>query len=121
MEVSMTRELICIVCPRGCALSCELSESGEVLSVLGNLCPRGKMYAISECTDPQRVVTSTMRCVGGEVVSCKTSSTVPKAKMLDVMKAINTTTAPDSVKIGDVLIENVSGILGINVVATSNK
>ena len=117
----MTRELICIVCPRGCAMTCELGESGEVLSVLGNLCPRGKMYAISECTDPQRVVTSTMRCRGGEVVSCKTSSTVPKAKMTDVMKAINTTLAPDSVKIGDVLIENVIGLEGVNVVATSNK
>lgn len=102
-------------------MTCDLSESGEVLSVLGNLCPRGKMYAISECTDPQRVVTSTMRCRGGEVVSCKTSSTVPKAKMIDVMKAINTTLAPDSVKIGDVLIENVIGLEGVNVVATSNK
>lgn len=102
-------------------MTCELGESGEVLSVLGNLCPRGKMYAISECTDPQRVVTSTMRCSDGEVVSCKTSSTVPKAKMIDVMKAINTTLAPDSVKIGDVLIENVIGLEGVNVVATSNK
>ena len=102
-------------------MTCELGESGEVLSVLGNLCPRGKMYAISECTDPQRVVTSTMRCSDGEVVSCKTSSTVPKAKMIDVMKAINTTLAPDSVKIGDVLIENVIGLEGVNIVATSNK
>ena len=102
-------------------MTCELGESGEVLSFLGNLCPRGKMYAISECTDPQRVVTSTMRCSDGEVVSCKTSSTVPKAKMIDVMKAINTTLAPESVKIGDVLIENVIGLEGVNVVATSNK
>ena len=116
----MKRELICIVCPRGCALSCELSESGEVLSVSGNLCPRGKTYAVNECTNPERVVTSTMRCVGGEVVSCKTSSTVPKGKMLDVMKAINTTLAPDRVKIGDILIENVQG-LGVDIVATSDK
>ena len=101
-------------------MTCDLSESGEVLSVLGNLCPRGKMYAISECTDPQRVVTSTMRCSDGEVVSCKTSSTVPKAKMIDVMKAINTTLAPDSVKIGDVLISDILGT-GVDVVATSNK
>ena len=117
----MKRELICIVCPRGCALSCEILESGELASVTGNLCPRGKAYAVSECTDPQRVVTSTMRCSDGEVVSCKTSSTVPKAKMLDVMKLINTTIAPASVKIGDVLIENVLGIEGVHVVATSNK
>lgn len=116
----MKRELICIVCPRGCALSCELLESGELVSVSGNLCPRGKTYAVNECTDPQRVVTSTMRCTDGEVVSCKTAGTVPKGKMLDVMKLINTTVAPKSVKIGDVLIENLLG-LGVDVVATSDK
>lgn len=116
----MKRELICIVCPRGCALSCELSDSGEVTSVSGNLCPRGKTYAINECTNPQRVVTSTMRCENGDVVSCKTSGTVPKGMMVNVMKAINTTLAPNDVKIGDVLIKNVLE-LGVDVVATSNK
>lgn len=116
----MKRDLICIVCPRGCALSCELSEGGEVLSVSGNLCPRGKTYAIKECTNPERVVTSTVRCEDGEVVSCKTAGTVPKALILDVMRAINNTTAKSKVEIGDVLIENVCGS-GVDVIATSNK
>ena len=114
------RELTCIVCPRGCQLIAELDESGAVLSVSGNLCPRGKTYAVNECTDPQRVVTSTVRCADGEVVSCKTSTTIPKALMFEVMKAINTAVAPASVKIGDVIIENVLGT-GADVVATSNK
>lgn len=116
----MKRDLICIVCPRGCALSCELSDGGEVLSVSGNLCPRGKSYAINECTNPQRVVTSTVRVAGGGVVSCKTAGTVPKGLMFEVMKLINEATAPERVKIGDVIIENVLG-LGIDVVATSNN
>ena len=116
----MKRELICIVCPRGCALSCELTEGGEVISVSGNLCPRGKTYAINECTNPQRVVTSTVRCADGEVVSCKTAGNVPKGLMFDIMKEINKTVAPASVKIGDVLIENVLDT-GVDVVATSNK
>ena len=116
----MKRELICIVCPRGCALSCELTEGGEFISVSGNLCPRGKTYAVNECTNPQRVVTSTVRCADGEVVSCKTSDVVPKAMIFDVMKAINSATAKNDVKIGDVIIENVLGT-GADVVATSNR
>ena len=116
----MKRELICIVCPRGCALSCELTEGGEFISVSGNLCPRGKTYAVNECTNPQRVVTSTVRCADGEVVSCKTAGTVPKGLMFEVMKAINAVVASSDVKIGDVIIENVLNT-GVDVVATSNK
>ena len=114
------RELTCIVCPRGCALVCELDDEGKLLDVSGNLCPRGKKYALDECTNPMRVVTSTVRCEDGEVVSCKTSTSVPKALVFDVMKVINTTVAPSKVSVGDVLVKNVLDT-GADVVATSNK
>ena len=114
------RELTCIVCPRGCQLVCELGDNNEVISVSGNLCPRGKTYAVNECTNPQRVVTSTVRCEDGSVISCKTSTTVPKGLMFEVMSVINKTLAPNSVQIGDVIIENVLGT-GADVIATSNK
>ena len=55
-----TRSLTCIICPRGCLLEVEL---GENIAVSGNLCPRGKVYAENECTNPQRTVTSTVRWV----------------------------------------------------------
>ena len=38
------KELICIGCPMGCALTVE-TEGNEVLSVTGNTCPRGESYA----------------------------------------------------------------------------
>ena len=115
-----TRELTCIVCPRGCSLKVELSDEGAVLSVSGNICKRGETYANNECTNPQRTVTSTVRCADGEVVSCKTSTTVPKALVFDVMKEINNVVAPASVNIGEVVIANVLGT-GADVVITSNK
>ena len=115
-----TRELTCIVCPRGCALTDTLGEDGSVESVSGNLCPRGKTYAVNECTNPMRTVTSTVRCEDGEVVSCKTSDAVPKAMIFEVMKEINRAIAKNDVKIGDVIIENVLGT-GADVVATSNR
>lgn len=114
------RQLTCIVCPRGCALTVELSDSGEVLSVSGNLCPRGNTYAINECTNPMRTVTSTVRCENGAVVAVKTSKNVPKSRVFDVMTEINSTTAQNEIKVGDVIIADVCG-LGVDIIATANS
>lgn len=92
---------------------------GKVESVEGNFCKRGLTYANDECTNPKRTVTSTVRCKSGAVVSVKTENTIPKEKMFEVMKEINAVTAPDGLRIGDVVVENVCGT-GVNVVATSN-
>lgn len=113
-----TRELTCIVCPRGCHLSVEL-DGDKVVSVSGNICKRGLAYAEAECTHPERTVTTTVRCASGKVVSVKTGAPVPKAKVFEVMAEINRTVAEDGIKIGDVIIENVAGT-GVSVVATSN-
>lgn len=112
-----TRELTCIVCPRGCQLCVEL-DGNAVLGVSGNFCPRGKVYAENECINPQRTVTSTMKCSDGGVVSVKTDTTIPKSEIMNCMKLINASTAELPVKIGDVLI---SDVFGSNVVATDNR
>ena len=85
----MEREMTCIVCPMGCTLKVELSDKGEVLKVSGNNCKRGAVYAEAECTNPQRTVTSTVRCLDGGMVSVKTDKTIPKDKMFECMKIIN--------------------------------
>ena len=115
----MTRILTCIVCPRGCALTVDLGDSGEVLAVNGNACKRGVVYAENECTHPMRTVTSTVRLANGKLVAVKTSGTVPKEKVFDVMREINRVTASADVEIGSVVISDVCG-LGVDVVATSN-
>ena len=114
----MIRELTCIVCPKGCPLRVEL-EDGKILNVTGFTCPRGKQYAIDECTHPMRTVTSTARTESGSVIPVKTNTTIPKEKMFDCMKEINKATAVLPVHIGDILIENILGT-GANVVITAN-
>ena len=109
----MIRELTCIVCPMDCALKAELND-WKVINVSGNTCPRGREYAINECTDPQRVITSTMRCPGG-VVPVKTDRAIPKDKIFECMKIINSHSAYLPISIGDVIIEDV---FGANIVAT---
>ncbi len=103
------RALTCIICPRGCALEVTLGDGGEVLEVRGNACPRGKSYAITECTAPVRTVTTTALCTDGAVVPVKTSRPVPKGKIGEVMKEINSATVPNGATVGDVLIRGVAG------------
>ncbi len=116
----MTRDLICVSCPLGCPITVELSENGEVIKVTGNTCKRGEKYAISECTNPVRVLTSTMKVNGGSlpVIPVKTSAPIPKDKMFDCMKAINNEVVDAPVKIGDVLICNVCDT-GADIIATN--
>lgn len=109
------RELTCIVCPRGCQMTVEI---GEEISVSGNLCPRGKVYAQNECVNPQRTVTSTVRTSDGGVVAVKTEGTIPKAKMMECMEIINSIVLELPVKVGDVVREDV---FGTRIVVTQNK
>ena len=113
-----TRNMTCIVCPMGCQLTVEF-ENGEVKSVSGNTCPRGKQYAIDECIHPMRTITSTARTENGEVIPVKTDRTVPKEMMFDCMKEINKAVVKLPARIGDVVVENILGT-GANVVVTAN-
>ena len=114
----MVRELTCIVCPKGCPLKVEFKD-GEIVSITGFTCPRGKQYAIDECTHPMRTVTSTVRAQNGDVVPVKTDRTVPKETMFDCMRTINAAVIATPVHIGDIVIENILGT-GANVVVTAN-
>ena len=114
----MKRNLTCIVCPMGCAMEAEI-ENGKVVSVTGNTCPRGKQYAIDECTNPQRTVTSTVRVSGGGVVAVKTDLAIPKALVFDAMREINRVSVTLPVHIGDVVISDLLST-GANVVITTN-
>ena len=106
----MKRNLTCIVCPIGCQLSVTL-ENGVVTEVTGNTCPRGKQYAIDECTNPVRTVTSTVRVSNRKdtMVSVKTAAPVPKGNMLDVMSLLRKTKVEAPVAIGDVILTDVYG------------
>lgn len=112
------RELICIVCPKGCHL--HVDEEHDY-AVTGNGCPRGAEYGKIELTHPTRVVTSTVRCVGGRYPRCpvKTDRPVPKERIFDVMRALDGVELAAPVQVGQVVLENVCGT-GADVVATRN-
>ena len=112
------RELICIGCPLGCSLTVSM-EGAEVVSVTGNTCKRGDVYARKEVTNPTRIVTSTVKVSNGtaDMVSVKTKEDVPKEKIFDCMRALKDVTVQAPVHIGDVVLKNVAGT-GVDMVAT---
>lgn len=117
-----TKNLTCIVCPRGCTLTVTLDSALEnpVVSVEGQGCKRGVDYATAECTHPTRVLTTTAPTVDGGVVPCKTDRAIPRELLFEAMKAVNSLSAPAVVRIGDILLENLLGT-GANIVATANR
>ena len=115
-----TKELICIGCPLGCALTVTIKE-GNVTSVTGNTCPKGDAYARKEATAPTRIVTSTVRVTGGTLpaVSVKTAGDIPKGKIFDCVRALKDIAVPAPVSIGQVIVPDVAGT-GVAIVATKN-
>ena len=102
----MKKTLTCIECPIGCEIEVVL-EDGKVVSIVGNTCPRGKMYAQEEVVCPKRVVTSTVRAENGEMIPVKTDKPVRKEAIFEVMQKINATICKMPVKLGDILVENI--------------
>lgn len=114
------RELTCIGCPLGCALTVTINQ-GEILEVSGNTCKRGDAYARKEVTHPTRIVTSTVKVSGGTVpiVSCKTKTDIPKDRIFECIKAISDVTASAPIAIGDILLSDAAGT-GVDIVATKD-
>lgn len=112
------KELVCIVCPKGCRLHVD-DENG--FTVTGNSCPRGAEYGKNEIQNPTRVLTSTVRLSGGAYRRCpvKTEKAVPKGKLLDIMKELNHVEVASPVSIGQVVLTDAAGT-GVNVVVTKS-
>lgn len=114
------RKLTCIGCPMGCPLTVVMNGE-EVESVAGNTCKRGAVYARKEVTNSTRIVTSTVRVVGGSInmVSVKTKEDIPKGRIFDCVKALKGIEVPAPVHIGDVILKNAAGT-GVDIIATKN-
>lgn len=115
-----TRELTCIGCPLGCAVTVTMDDH-TVTAVTGNTCPRGDAYARKEVTNPTRIVTSTVRVKNGvfPMVNVKTASDIPKEKIFDCVEALKGITVDAPISIGDILLSDVAGT-GVDIVAARN-
>ena len=114
----MEQTITCINCPVGCRMKVTLSDSGEVLSVEGNTCARGKKYAQQECTLPLRMVTAVIPAEGSPIpLSVKTASPVPKHLISQVMAQLREARVAAPVALGQVVLKDVCGT-GVDIIAT---
>ena len=112
------KELVCIVCPRGCTMT--LEGEGKDVKVSGNSCKRGAEFAVSEMTEPKRTICTTVKTAFPDVpvLPVRVSKEIPKDRIFDVMAEINKVTVKKKVKRGEVIIKDVLG-LGADIIATS--
>lgn len=109
----MKTKMICIMCPLSCEM--EVEKVGEEVIVTGNNCIRGKIYATSEMTKPERMVTSNIVTKQG-TISVKTEKPIPKELVYKVVEEIGKVKI-ENAKFGDIIINNVLNT-GVNVVCT---
>ena len=110
------KKLICIVCPKGCHLSVD-EQNG--MSVAGNDCLKGEIYAKQELTNPTRTVTGTVKIHGALHPRCpvKTDGVIPKNLVYQASAMLDDVQLESPVKMGDTVLENILGT-GVNFVAT---
>ncbi|MEJ8552708.1 DUF1667 domain-containing protein [Tepidibacter sp. Z1-5] len=114
----MEKNITCIVCPVGCRLTVKKNED-KVYSVTGNTCKRGEKYGVEEMTTPKRMVTTTVKIKDGalRLIPVKTSDSIPKELIFELMELLDEIEVEAPVMVGDVIVENVLDT-GINIVAS---
>jgi len=102
------KDLICIVCPRGCRL--QVDEQNKY-AVTGNFCPRGAEYGRAEATYPLRTVTSTVQVEGHSHCRCpvKTDKPIPKHLIFEALALLSTVRLQAPVRMGQVVAANICG------------
>lgn len=115
------QQIICISCPIGCELTIIKNVDNNEYTVTGNKCPRGKKYAISELTAPQRTVTTTVAIENYiyPVIPVKTSQAIPKEKIFEIMQIASNVVIKAPIQVGEIVIKNIANT-GVNLVATKN-
>ena len=110
------KELVCIVCPRGCRLTVD-EEHGY--AVTGNSCPRGAEYGRTELQNPTRTLTTTV-CVAGGLhrrLPVRTSAAIPKALLPAAMAEAARVRLQAPVAAGQVVIPDLLGT-GVDLIAS---
>ena len=113
----MPDKVTCIICPKSCVIGA--NKEGEVISLTGESCNKGKKYAILEITDPRRIFTSTVLIKGSDlkVIPVRTTKPIKKNEWINAKKLIDKLRLDAPVEFGKIIIpdflEN-----GIDLIAT---
>lgn len=117
--MSDSKNFTCIGCPIGCPL--QLTHEGtDILEIQGYQCNRGAKYAQQEFRDPRRFMSTTIRIEGARFnrLPVKVTAPLPRDRVVEAAVEIHRLTATAPVRMGDVLMTDLLGEKGVDVVAT---
>ena len=102
------KELICIVCPRGCHLTVDEDHG---YAVTGNSCPRGAEYGKTELQNPTRTLTTTVCIQGGlhRRLPVRTSVAISKRLLPAAMAEAARVRLQAPVEAGQVILHDLLG------------
>jgi CxxC motif-containing protein len=114
----MIKKITCIECPKSCSLAVDV-ENCRVVSVSGNKCPKGDVYARTEVENPTRILTATVVSQGLslKMVPVRTRGPIPKARIAEAAAAARKLRVERPVRVGDIIASDFLG-LGVDLVAT---
>lgn len=111
------RKINCIVCPLSCVGEVTL-EGSEVKDVQGFTCERGKKYGREEVTSPKRMLTTTVKVVGGKLplVPVISKASLPKEQVVACARYLSRIKVKAPIAEGTVVCENILN-LGVDIIA----
>ena len=85
----------------------------------GHSCKRGEEYVREEFVAPKRILTTTMQVENGflPLIPVRSDKAIPMERLKEALKEIAQAVAKAPIKMGDILIENISS-LNINIIAS---
>jgi CxxC motif-containing protein len=110
-ELAMPKKITCLACPQGCQL--EVSEGVDyTISVSGNRCPKGLVFARQEMENPLRHLTTTVAAENLDLawVPVRTSQPVPRSKIPSLLVLLHEFTLTHPVMAGDLLLRRPLGL-----------
>jgi CxxC motif-containing protein len=114
------KKFTCVICPIGCEIDVELQD-GDVISMEGNKCAKGKEFVLQELEEPMRILTTTVRIEGAKwaMLPVRTDKPIPKRLLFTAIKELQDIELKAPVKMSDVIIRDVAGT-DANIIATRN-
>jgi len=113
------REVICIVCPKGCRGQVTVDEKGKVKKFSGYDCKEGRGYLEAEVKEPVRMLTATVIVESKirEALPVRVSKAIPKERLKACMGVIAKARLKPPIKGEQVIIRNILDT-GADIIAT---
>lgn len=96
-----------------------ITDNSEDVFVENNVCKRGLEFAKKELTDPERMLTSTVRVDYGELplVSVRSNKPVKKTELKTLIEQLDSIVVPAPVSSGQIIVSAL-GENKVNIIAT---